>query len=442
MYEVTQLFWYKSVFMAEILAAEFLFTFRLKKKDRYPLRFALAALLCMAVSVAAPILGYNALCSSVLFFALFAVSVGALMLCFREPFLHIFFCAVAAYTVQHIAFELYNFIVVVTGLNAGLPVEVYGESAARLSGLFLTLVYVDSYCIVYWLMTITFGSMIRKNEDLRIRSTSMLVLVALVVLVDIVISAVVTYYSYEHNNSFYVSVTSVYNILCCLLALYVQFSLLSKRQLERELDTVNSLYEQEKKQYDMFKENLDFINVKCHDLRHQIRQIGRSSSLDEASIREMEDVISIYDSAVETGNKTIDIILTEKSLMCNKNHIQLTCIVDGGEMSFMAEQDIYSLFGNAIDNAVEALSQVEDEEKRVVGIIAKRKGMFVSLQFYNYCSQTPQFSGGLPVTTKADKQYHGFGMKSIRMIAQKYGGEMDVSVENQVFNLRLLFPLE
>ena len=270
----------------------------------------------------------------------------------------------------------------------------------------------------------------------------MLVLVALVVLVDIVISAVVTYYSYENNNPFYVSVASIYNILCCLLALYVQFSLLSKRQLERELDTVNSLYEQEKKQYDMFKENLDFINVKCHDLRHQIRQIGRSSSLDEASIREMEDVISIYDSAVETGNKTIDIILTEKSLMCNKNHIKLTCIVDGGEMSFMAEQDIYSLFGNAIDNAVEALSQVEDEEKRVVGIIAKRKGMFVSLQFYNYCPQPPQFSGGLPVTTKADKQYHGFGTRSIRMIAQKYGGEMDISVENQVFNLRLLFPLE
>lgn len=111
-------------------------------------------------------------------------------------------------------------------------------------------------------------------------------------------------------------------------------------------------------------------------------------------------------------------------------------------MSFMAEQDIYSLFGNAIDNAVEALSQVEDEEKRVVGIIAKRKGMFVSLQFYNYCPQPPQFSGGLPVTTKADKQYHGFGTRSIRMIAQKYGGEMDISVENQVFNLRLLFPLE
>ena len=202
MYEVTQLFWYKSVFMAEILVAEFLFTFRLKKKDHYPIRFALAALLCMAVSVAAPILGYNALYSSVLFFVLFAVSVGALMLCFREPFLHIFFCAVAAYTVQHIAFEVYNFIVVVTGLNAGLPVEVYGESAARLSGLFLTLVYVDAYCIVYWLMTITFGSMIRKNEDLRIRSTSMLVLEVLVVLVYIVISTVVTYYSYVYNKPF------------------------------------------------------------------------------------------------------------------------------------------------------------------------------------------------------------------------------------------------
>ncbi len=441
MYEVTQLFWYKSVFMAEILAAEFLFTFSLKKKNRYPLRFFLAALGCMGISVITPIIGYNALCSSLLFFFLFAVSVIALKCSYREPWLRIFFCAVAAYTVQHIAFELFNFLIVSTGLNHGLPIEVYGESAAKLAGTIVNLVYLDSYLIVYWIMSITFGALIHKNKDFYIRSVSMFLVVVLIVVIDIVLNAVVTYYSYTHAGPFYVGMASIYNIICCVLTLEFQFNLLSRRQLEKELDMINGLYEQEKKQYTTFKENLNYINIKCHDLRYQIRRLGGSSSLDEESIREMEQVISIYDSVVKTGNETLDIILTEKSLLCNKNKIKLTCIADGEKLSFMKETDIYSLFGNALDNAVEALADVDDEEKRVIGIIIKCVGMFVSVQLYNYCLKPPHFVNGLPVTTKKDKRYHGFGIKSIQMIIRKYDGDLSITAEDGVFSINLLFPL-
>lgn len=442
MYEPSKLFVYKSLFMVEIFAAELMFTFRLKRRPNYPLRLCAAFLSCIAFSVAMPIIGYNARDASILFVILFLVSVLALSFCYRDPWLHIFFCAVAAYTVQHLAFELYNFIVVSTGLNAGLPIDIYGEDAAHFSGLLLTLVYVDAYLIVYWLMALIFARRIRQNEDLRIHNLSMFALVVLVVLVDVVLNAMVTYYSYQINNSFYVSIASVSNGICCLLSLYVQFSLLNQRQLEVELNTVNSLYEQEKKQYTLFKENMDYINVKCHDLRHQIRKIGQRSSLDEASIQELEGVISIYDSAVKTGNETIDIILTEKSLLCSKDHIKLTCVVDGAKLSFMKASDIYSLFGNAIENAMEALSSVEDEEKRVIGIIVKSSGAFLSIHFYNHCPQALQIADGLPLTTKHDTQSHGFGMKSIQMITMRYGGDLSVSVENDVFSLRLLFPLE
>ena len=120
MYEVTQLFWYKSVFMAEILLAEFLFTFRLKKKDCYPVRFTWRPCCAWRPRWPRPSWIQRPVQLRALFHPLCRVH-RALMLCYREPFLHIFFCAVAAYTVQHIAFELYNFIVVATGLNAGCP---------------------------------------------------------------------------------------------------------------------------------------------------------------------------------------------------------------------------------------------------------------------------------------------------------------------------------
>jgi hypothetical protein len=48
---------------------------------------------------------------------------------------------------------------------------------------------------------------------------------------------------------------------------------------------------------------------------------------------------------------------------------------------------------------------------------------------------------GLPETTKEDKHYHGFGVKSIRYITEKYGGDMSVTMEDGVFSLDLIFSL-
>ena len=141
-----------------------------------------------------------------------------------------------------------------------------------------------------------------------------------------------------------------------------------------------------------------------------------------------------------TGNDALDVILTEKSLLCAQNDIKVTCIADGKALAFMSETDTYSLFGNALDNAIEALANVEDKEKRTIGLIVKRSGGFVSVHIYNYCPVRPTFSDGIPVTTKADKLSHGFGMASIRMIAAKYGGEMSASADDEMFRLDVLFP--
>ena len=65
----------------------------------------------------------------------------------------------------------------------------------------------------------------------------------------------------------------------------------------------------------------------------------------------------------------------------------------------------------------------------------------VSAHFENYYAGELDFDDGLPLTTKSDKRYHGFGMKSIKMLAEKYGGYVSVKAEDGVFNLNILLPI-
>ena len=70
-----------------------------------------------------------------------------------------------------------------------------------------------------------------------------------------------------------------------------------------------------------------------------------------------------------------------------------------------------------------------------------RKGFLVT-RCENYCPNPPVFENGLPVTTKADRVYHRYGLKSIRYTAEKYGGSMAVEASDGWSQLTLLLPLQ
>ena len=209
-----------------------------------------------------------------------------------------------------------------------------------------------------------------------------------------------------------------------------------------ELERIKDLLDQSREQYDQSKKNIELINIKCHDLKHQLRTIGEANRIDESALAEMSDIINIYDSEIRTGHPALDTILTEKSLYCYKNHVSLSCIADGTLLEFMTDAEIYSLFGNALDNAIRAVQHISDEDKRVIGLNVCRVRQFVTIQVHNYIESALDFSEtGLPLTTKKDKDNHGLGLKSIRYIVEKYQGLLSVQPEGNVFNLNIMIPL-
>lgn len=116
------------------------------------------------------------------------------------------------------------------------------------------------------------------------------------------------------------------------------------------------------------------------------------------------------------------------------------CVADGNSIDFLSEGDTYSLFGNILDNAIDAVSKIADAESRTIDLQIARKGGFVSVSAKNpYIGTIELDEDGLPLTDKADKDYHGFGIKSIAFVVKKYGGELSVVLEDGIFVLNILF---
>ena len=77
---------------------------------------------------------------------------------------------------------------------------------------------------------------------------------------------------------------------------------------------------------------------------------------------------------------------------------------------------------------------------RFIALKVYRRGGFLCIHVENYCDTEPEIRDGLPVTTKEDNGLHGFGMKSMRYIAEKYDGSLTSGTRENTFVLNILIP--
>lgn len=133
-------------------------------------------------------------------------------------------------------------------------------------------------------------------------------------------------------------------------------------------------------------------------------------------------------------------LTSAKNIAFEKEDIKFTYHLNGLLFSHFATQDINSIFGNALDNAVEYLMLLPKEE-RFLTIRSYEVGSLAKVSFENSFKGAPSFNKeGLINTTKNNAMFHGFGLKSIRSTINKYGGSMTITVEEGTFKLQLLFP--
>ena len=214
--------------------------------------------------------------------------------------------------------------------------------------------------------------------------------------------------------------------------------------IQRELETIQTILNSQYEQYKQAQRTVDMINYRYHDLKNHIIALRADSSAAEQGkyLDKLEHEIHDYEALNKTGNQVLDTVLTSKNLRCMQHKIDMTCVIDGKLFSFMDVMDICSIFGNAIDNAIECELKIKDYGKRMIHVDAFSEKNFILIRFENYYEGEIRFKDGLPVTTKDAGSVHGYGLKSLRYTVKKYGGEMQISAEDNWFSLRILIPVD
>ena len=273
---------------------------------------------------------------------------------------------------------------------------------------------------------------VRRNREFAPSPVQMLVMLLLV-------TSFLAYLGYTQNGIPLLLFYGARGGFCLLLLIlfylaWRQARTLVQNALEKRID------EEKLRHYADLGDVIRTMNIKAHDLRHQIRTLETGSVVTEQVITELTDAVTNYEHYIRTGNDALDVLLTDAMLRCQRAKIDADFRVDGACLAFMEITDLNALFGNAIDNAIGYLSSLAEAD-RLFWIVCGQSGGFIRLRFENrLLTPITMTEGGTPQTTNADTFSHGFGTQSIRAIAEKYGGSAAFSTADEVFSVCVVLP--
>ena len=175
-----------------------------------------------------------------------------------------------------------------------------------------------------------------------------------------------------------------------------------------------------------------------HDLKNHLLVMENRQNTEET--RQMAETlrsqIADYEDYVHTGNEFLDIILKDKAAKAREKQIDFSAMVDFHGIDFMEPLDISTIFGNAIDNAIEA-SENLPEYKRLITVKAERVRDMLLITIENNTTPGNHLTEG---TTKKDRFVHGFGIPNIKKAVERYSGQCSFQQEERVYRLKILIP--
>ncbi|MBR2889743.1 MAG: sensor histidine kinase [Oscillospiraceae bacterium] len=358
------------------------------------------------------------------------LTIGVSLWCFRLTFTDALFICISGYAMQHIVYIL---------IHELLALHLWKELTQNL--LLYVLVSLGASVVVFGLFWRLFAKKLALCEGRIMPGMAQGVFFQVMMLIGLIFCTFACQTFFWNAPGLELQAVQL-GLVVCLMILGLEHGTLNVILARKEQTVIEQILQNSARQYALSKEMVDHINRTCHDLKHNLQVLKTiDAGQRRAYIEEAERNIARYHELVHCDDEVLNTILGEKCLFCSHRDIRLSCAVDGGNLSFVSTPDLYALLGNAIDNAIECVDRFDDPEKRVISLTITTHNAFTCIQTNNYCEDTPEMADGLPVTTKGKPGQRGFGLKSIRYLAEKYGGSMAVDLRDHIFTLQIILPV-
>ena len=237
----------------------------------------------------------------------------------------------------------------------------------------------------------------------------------------------------------YCIVEVIFPLFFMMFFLYVRNTLYLREQEQKDKMQIAQL----QKQFDYYQEKQkdeEKVRSVYHDMKNHLLILQQQINSPETAemVEELQAQVAMYEDYVHTGNGILDIILKEKSELARDKQIALLVAVDFHGVDFIEPLDISTIFGNGLDNAIEASERLPVEQ-RTIFVKAGKIQNFLSIVIQNNC--TEESKPNKKRTTKGSDFLHGFGISNMQKAAGKYDGQLTTKCEKGKFVLKILIPI-
>ena len=232
---------------------------------------------------------------------------------------------------------------------------------------------------------------------------------------------------------------TIFILIFLIVFLYSKNTMFLREQEQKDKMQIAQLQQQFAYYQEKLKDEEKVRSV-YHDMKNHLLVLQRQINSPETAemVEKLQSQVAMYGDYEHTGNDILDIILKEKSETAREKHIALSVTADLNGVDFIEPLDVSTIFGNGLDNAIEA-SEKLPEEQRAILVKAGRVQNFFSVLIENSCLQNREYTKQR--TTKNDDFLHGFGISNMRKAAEKYDGQLTIKCENEKFTLKILIPI-
>lgn len=232
---------------------------------------------------------------------------------------------------------------------------------------------------------------------------------------------------------------TIFILIFLIVFLYSKNTMFLREQEQKDKMQIAQLQQQFAYYQEKLKDEEKVRSV-YHDMKNHLLVLQRQINSPETAemVEKLQSQVAMYEDYEHTGNDILDIILKEKSETAREKHIALSVTADLNGVDFIEPLDVSTIFGNGLDNAIEA-SEKLPEEQRAILVKAGRVQNFFSVLIENSCLQNREYTKQR--TTKSDDFLHGFGIFNMRKAAEKYDGQLTIKCENEKFTLKILIPI-